>query len=169
MFNLAKFPASLPTNPQYHSYNFKLGSASDILPPANAWFQLISLDISAQSLTPAVFRIFLVHFLVRLSSNARHSFASFASSAQFTLPSWKTSGSAPKPLCEVVGITICNLVLQPPRLIFARKLAAMYRVSQQRWQLPEQSHQNLHRGDGEAKSARTDLQQSCRRKVSLRK
>ena len=37
---------------------------------------------------------------------------------------------APKPVCEVVGIIICNLVLQPPRLMFARKIAATYRIPQ---------------------------------------
>ena len=35
---------------------------------------------------------------------------------------------APKPLCEVVEIQICSLVLQPPCLIFALKIAAMYRL-----------------------------------------
>ena len=104
-----------------------------------------------------------------LLTNARHSFASFTSSTQFVLPSWETSGMAPKPLCQVVEIQICNLVLQPPRLIFALKLTAMYRLSQQGWRLPEQSHQNQPRGDGETKSAPTHLQQSCKRKVSLRK
>ena len=64
---------------------------------------------------------------------------------------------------------ICNLVLQPPRLMFARKIIATYRISQTRWQLPEQSHQNLRRGDGQVKSAHQDLQQGCRRRVNLRK
>ena len=141
---------------------FNLPSASKRLVPAYC------VVFSAQSLTPAAFGIFLI-LLHSFSSNARHSFASFASSTQFVLPSWETSGMAPKPLCEVVEIQICSLVLQPPRLIFALKIRSDVQTSQQRWRLPEQSHQNQPRGDGKTKSARTHLQQSCRRKVSLRK
>ena len=141
---------------------FNLPSASKRLVSAYC------LVFSAQSLTPAAFGIFLI--LPRsLSSNARHSFASFASLTQFVLPSWETSGMAPKPPCEVVEVQICSLVLQPPRLIFALKIRSDVQTSQQHWRRPEQSHQNQPRGDGKTKSASTHLQQSCRRKISLRK
>ena len=32
--------------------------------------------------------------------------------------------------CEVVGVINCNLVLQTPRLVFTRKIAATYRIPQ---------------------------------------
>ena len=49
---------------------------------------------------------------------------------------------------------ICSLELQPPLLVFARQVAATYRISQQSWRLPQQFHQRWRK----TKDART---QSC--------
>ena len=111
----------LQTNPQYHNFNFKLGRLQFVFRQQTLGSSLFSWILS---LIPHASRLWDLPIALprSFSSNARHSFASFASSTLFVLPSWETSGMAPKPLCEVVEIQICSLVLQPPRLIFALSL-----------------------------------------------
>ena len=94
LFHLGQFPASLSTKSPIPQSQFELGQPQQNRPPANAWFQLVFLNISKQFLTPAAFGFFLSHFLVRLSSM-------LVTSSRPLLPRHNSSFRLGKPLVQL--------------------------------------------------------------------